>query len=169
MNWVRKYKLPAIEAIQFNKHLYIKLEDLWQALHQTFNSAQNQHINLYLLDKVLLKPVSEWLPFSKAESTDTIKNAVVCPSQNLVIYYKVILRFWWLMINTSLTLSTSLIYVSISDFGLLILRDLCLSLSLNQTNWYMILQRLFVLLSSSTCLENLLRKLLAKDFKSTYI
>ena len=39
--------------------LYIKLEDLWQALDQTFNSAQNQHINLYLLDKVPSKFVSE--------------------------------------------------------------------------------------------------------------
>lgn len=42
-----------------NTYLYIKLEDLWQALYQTFNSAENQHINLCLLDKFLSKLVSE--------------------------------------------------------------------------------------------------------------
>jgi len=41
MNWVKKCKLPAIEALQFNGHLCIELEDLWQALHQTFNSARD--------------------------------------------------------------------------------------------------------------------------------
>jgi len=41
MNWIKKHKLPAIEAIQFNGHLYIKLGNLWQAFHQTFNLDQN--------------------------------------------------------------------------------------------------------------------------------
>jgi len=41
MNWVKKYKLLAIDVLQFNKQLHIKLGDLWQALHYTFNSAQN--------------------------------------------------------------------------------------------------------------------------------
>ena len=35
MNWVKKYKLPAIEAIHYNGHPYIKLDDLWQALHMS--------------------------------------------------------------------------------------------------------------------------------------
>jgi len=39
MNWVKKRKLPAIEAIQFNSQLYIKLSDLWSALHKSFNST----------------------------------------------------------------------------------------------------------------------------------
>ena len=39
MNWVKKYKLPAIKALQYNGQLYIELTDLWQALYQTFNSA----------------------------------------------------------------------------------------------------------------------------------
>ena len=29
MNWVKKCKLPAIEAIHYNSHSYIKLNDLW--------------------------------------------------------------------------------------------------------------------------------------------
>jgi len=65
--------LPATEAIQFNRYPYIKLGDFWQALHQTFNSAQNQHINLCLLNKIPSKPLFKWLPFSKAEFTDAIR------------------------------------------------------------------------------------------------
>ena len=41
INWVKKCKLLVIEALQFNSCLYIKLEDLWQALHQIFNFAQD--------------------------------------------------------------------------------------------------------------------------------
>ena len=40
MNWVKKYKLPAVEAIQYEGRPYIKLEDLWNALYSSFNSAQ---------------------------------------------------------------------------------------------------------------------------------
>jgi len=40
MNWVKKIKLPAIEAIKYNSNLCLKIEDLWQALHKMFNLAQ---------------------------------------------------------------------------------------------------------------------------------
>jgi len=40
MNWVKKQKLSAIEAIQYEGHPHIELEDLWIALHNSFNSAQ---------------------------------------------------------------------------------------------------------------------------------
>jgi len=46
MNWVRKHKLPAIEAIKFNSLLCNNLNDLWQALCQLYNLAQDQSINL---------------------------------------------------------------------------------------------------------------------------
>ena len=52
MNWVKKQKLPAIEAIQFNGQLYIKLEDLWDILYSSFNSAQSYDADLQLLDKI---------------------------------------------------------------------------------------------------------------------
>ena len=29
MNWVKKHKLSVVEAIQYEEHLCIKLEDLW--------------------------------------------------------------------------------------------------------------------------------------------
>jgi len=73
MNWVKKCKLLAIKALQFNWQLCIKLEDIWQALHHMFNLAQNWQINLWILDKVPAKPISKWLTFSKAEFRDAIK------------------------------------------------------------------------------------------------
>ena len=33
MNWVKKHKLPAIKALQFNEQLYIKIDNLWQVLY----------------------------------------------------------------------------------------------------------------------------------------
>jgi len=41
MNWIKKHKLLAIEALQFDRQLYIELENLWQTLYQIFNSTQN--------------------------------------------------------------------------------------------------------------------------------
>jgi len=46
MNWIKKQKMPAIEALQYNGCSCIKLEDLWQVLHQTFNPAQYQQTNV---------------------------------------------------------------------------------------------------------------------------
>ena len=59
MNWVQKQKLLVIEAIKYNGRLYIELDDLWQALHQSFNSAHNYQVNTDILDEILSKPVSE--------------------------------------------------------------------------------------------------------------
>jgi len=73
MNWVKKYKLPAIEAIQYKKHLCIKLKDLWIALHNFFNSAQTREINIHVLDKIPNKPIRSWNPFSKQELINAIE------------------------------------------------------------------------------------------------
>jgi len=72
INWIKKCKLPTIETLQFNRCLCIELEDLWQAFYLTFNSAQNQHINSQLLNKISSKLLSKWLLFSKAEFNDAI-------------------------------------------------------------------------------------------------
>ena len=40
MNWVNKIKLPAIEMIKHNSSSCLELNDLWQALYLSFNSAQ---------------------------------------------------------------------------------------------------------------------------------
>ena len=41
MNWVNKCKLPAVEAVKYNSHPYLKIENLWHALYSSFNMAQN--------------------------------------------------------------------------------------------------------------------------------
>ena len=46
MNWVKKCKLPTTEAIKFNGQPCNNLDDLWYALHHSYNSAQNRPINL---------------------------------------------------------------------------------------------------------------------------
>lgn len=70
----QKYKLLTIEAIQFNGYPCIKLNNLWQALYQTFSSTQNWNVSIYLLEEIPSKPQLKWLTFSKAEFIDLIKN-----------------------------------------------------------------------------------------------
>ena len=72
MNLVKKRKLSVIKAIQYNGCLCIKLEKLWNALHNLFNLAQNQHIDSNLLNKISDKEVTRWPLFSKAEIIDAI-------------------------------------------------------------------------------------------------
>ena len=65
MNWVKKQKLPVIEAIQYEEHPCIELEDLWIALHNSFNSVQTQEIDIHVLDDIPNKSMKEWNSFSK--------------------------------------------------------------------------------------------------------
>ena len=39
INWVNKRKLLAIKAIKYNSHPYIEINNLWLALHLSFNTA----------------------------------------------------------------------------------------------------------------------------------
>jgi len=59
MNWVKKCKLPMIEAIQYKDQPCIELEDLWNALHKSFNSAQEREVNTHFLNKIPDKPTIE--------------------------------------------------------------------------------------------------------------
>ena len=56
MNWVKKRKLPVIEAIQYKGWLHIELEDLWNTLHKFFNFAQEREVNIHFLDGISDKP-----------------------------------------------------------------------------------------------------------------
>jgi len=73
MNWVKKKKLPAIKTIWYNSWPYIKLNNLWEVLHKSFNSAQNYQIDINLLEEIPNKEASEWAPFSKKELINAIK------------------------------------------------------------------------------------------------
>ena len=72
MDWIKKQKLPAIEAIQFNGHLYIELDDLWQACYLSFNSTQNYCISLEVLQEIANKLVKKWSSFLEEEFTSAI-------------------------------------------------------------------------------------------------
>ena len=73
MNWVKKRKLLAIEAIQYNRQPYIKLNDLWNALHGSFNSAQSRQLDIDLLDEIPDEKKYTWFLFSKEKLKHTIE------------------------------------------------------------------------------------------------
>ena len=73
MNWVRPCKLPAIKVIQFNRRPYIEIDDLWQALHLSFNSTQDHQTDPQLLKEIPCKEVTNWNLFSKEEFISAIE------------------------------------------------------------------------------------------------
>ena len=54
MSWINKQNLLAIEMIKHNGQLYLDLEDLWQALHLSFNITQFHQIDENALSKLNL-------------------------------------------------------------------------------------------------------------------
>ena len=72
MNWIKQRKLRAIEAINYDGQLYLTLDSLWNALHKSFNSAQNRQVDLNILNKIKCKPPQKWSPFSKSEFLSVI-------------------------------------------------------------------------------------------------
>jgi len=84
INWVKKRKLPAIKAIQFNGQPCIELEDLWYALHSSFNSAQSCEVDLQLLDDIPNKVTESWTLFSRKELINAIEkcNNSLAPGSN---------------------------------------------------------------------------------------
>ena len=86
MNWVRKCKLSATEALQYNRCPCTEFKDLWQALYQMSNSVQNCQVNICLLEEVFLKSLSEWPNFLKEEFRSAVKkcNNLSTPGSNCV-------------------------------------------------------------------------------------
>jgi len=84
MSWVKKCKLPAIKAIQYEECLCIELEDFWKALHNSFNSAQMCEVDIHVLDKIPRKLEKEWNLFSKQELIDILEkcNNLSVPGPN---------------------------------------------------------------------------------------
>ena len=72
MNWVRKKNLPAIEAIYHEGQPCNNLEVLWNALHNSYNSAENRSINMRFLNKINQCDNIEWLPFTSQGFKDAI-------------------------------------------------------------------------------------------------
>ena len=74
MNWVNMHKLPAIETVKHNRSPCVDLDDFWQALHSSFNSAQFQTIDKTVLNELGPFLSSMWKKFSEEEFTRAITN-----------------------------------------------------------------------------------------------
>ena len=65
MNWVKKRKLPATEAIKYNRSPCLSSESLWNALHNSFNTTLHCQVDFNILNKVESKHCQVWNPFSR--------------------------------------------------------------------------------------------------------
>ena len=72
MNWVNKYKLPAIEIVKYNSQPCLEINNLWHTLHLTFTMAQDQCINKDVLNEIAFFVTSSWNSFSEEEFTSII-------------------------------------------------------------------------------------------------
>jgi len=60
--------------IKYNSQPCLELDNLWQALHSSFNTAQFQEIDETVLNKLDLFPLSIWSNFSEEEFIHAIAN-----------------------------------------------------------------------------------------------
>jgi len=74
MNWVKKRKLPAIEAIKYNDQPCLTPESLWNALHNTFNTALHRQVDVAVLNELDQKPSQNWSSFSRFEFLSAINS-----------------------------------------------------------------------------------------------
>ena len=72
MNWVKKRKLPATEAIKYNGTPCLSSDSLWNTLHNSFNTALHRQVDFNILNKVERKPCQVWNPFSRYEFESAI-------------------------------------------------------------------------------------------------
>ena len=64
MNWVKKRRLPATEAIKFNGSPCLSLDSLWNTLHNFFNNAFHCQVDVNILNEIEHKPCQSWCSFS---------------------------------------------------------------------------------------------------------
>ena len=72
MNWINKWKLPAVEAIKYKGQPCLTLESLWGALHTTFNTALHRQVDTNVLNEIGSKTTTTWVLFSKEEFRQAI-------------------------------------------------------------------------------------------------
>jgi len=76
MNWVKKRKLPATEAIKYNGSPCLSPDSLWNAFHNSFNTALNRQVNVDILNEIEFKPCQIWNSFSKFKFSSAIQKCV---------------------------------------------------------------------------------------------
>ncbi|KAF9254172.1 hypothetical protein L218DRAFT_809370, partial [Marasmius fiardii PR-910] len=67
-----QWKLPPTDAISFQGRQCRTLDELWQALHGTYNGAAEREIDLSFLDDLVSSPERTWFKFSALELRDTL-------------------------------------------------------------------------------------------------
>jgi len=72
MNWVWKKSMPAIESISYENCPCNTFSDLWHALHNSSNSAENRPVNICFLNEIPQAGLIVWPAFSKQEFKDAI-------------------------------------------------------------------------------------------------
>ena len=72
MNWVKKCKLLAIKAIQYNSWPFIELDDFWKALYLSFNAILNCQIDTNLLEEIPSKPTIRQKLFSEEKFISSV-------------------------------------------------------------------------------------------------
>ena len=76
MNWVKKRKLLATEAIKYNGSPCLSPDSLWTALHNSFNTALHRQVNVDILNEIEHKPCQIWNPFSKFKFRSAIQKCI---------------------------------------------------------------------------------------------
>ena len=95
MNWVKKRKLPATEAIKFDNRPCLTPESLWNALYSSFNMALFRQVDFNILNEVACKPTQEWNLFSWHEFKSAISkckdSSSPGPDRLMWCYWKIII------------------------------------------------------------------------------
>jgi len=102
MNWVKKRKLPATEAIKYDSSPCLSPESLWNALHNSFNTALHHQVDLDILNEVERKPCQVWDPLSKFEFLSAIFK---CSNSSAPGPDKMSWRHWKIIIKNDKCLS----------------------------------------------------------------
>jgi hypothetical protein len=73
MDWVSPCKTPPVEAILYQGVPCTSPDQLWNALHSTFNSALDRPIDLSVLGNKWESPsIRAWVPYSAVEMSDAL-------------------------------------------------------------------------------------------------
>ncbi|RXW11212.1 hypothetical protein EST38_g14643 [Candolleomyces aberdarensis] len=79
MDWVKERKNPPCEAIQFNGEPCHELDDLWDALHNTYNATSDGPVDTAILNELPTEPERAWPEFSLLELRQALE---VCSSRS---------------------------------------------------------------------------------------
>ena len=85
-----------IKTIKYNNQRCSDINDLWYALHSTFNTASNHQVDMNILNEITNKPTMPWPVFSKEKFRTAISScnnsSAPGPDKLLWSYLKTILK-----------------------------------------------------------------------------